>query len=140
MRVQPAARCRLSARKRQIDMLPKRIAKLDDQAEALVKIEQWVQDYGEDSDFIRVRVRASNYAARDAVNASPTHAVAPATVIDLDDPSFNGKFNGTTHLNALATDNLAFFDVILNWFDQNVPNPIVATSCPSGNGHTMAFR
>jgi hypothetical protein len=80
------------------------------------------------------QVRASNYAARDAINASPTHAVAPATVIDLDDPSFGGKFNGTTHTNMLGTNNLAFFDVILNWLNQNVPNPIVATSCPSGNG------
>jgi hypothetical protein len=34
----------------------------------------------------------------------------------------------------LGTNNLAFFDVILNWLNQNVPNPIVATSCPSGNG------
>jgi hypothetical protein len=36
------------------------------------------------------------------------HAVAPATVIDLDDPSFGGKFNGTTHTNMLGTNNLAF--------------------------------
>ena len=76
----------------------------------------------------------ANYAARDAINASPTHAVAPATVIDLDDPSFGGKFNGTTHMNMLGTNNLAVFDVILNWANQNIPNPIVATSCPSGNG------
>src|SRR4029077_14064082 len=79
-------------------------------------------------------IRASNYAARDAINASPTHAVAPATVIDLDDPSFGGKFNGTTTWNMMGTNNLAFFDVILNWLNQNVPNPMVATSCPSGNG------
>ena len=80
------------------------------------------------------QVLASNYAARDAINASPTHAVAPATVIDLDDPSFGGKFNGTAHQNMLGTNNLAVFDVILNWLDQNGPNPMVATSCPSGNG------
>ena len=77
---------------------------------------------------------ASNYAARDAINASPTHAVAPATVIALDDPSFGGKFNGTTTWNMMGTNNLAVFDVTLNWLNQNVPNPIVATSCPSGNG------
>jgi hypothetical protein len=68
------------------------------------------------------------------LHASPTHAVAPATVIDLDDPSFGGKFNGTTHINMMGTNNLAVFDVIQTWLNQNVPNPIVATSCPSGNG------
>jgi hypothetical protein len=85
-------------------------------------------------DYRANSIRATDYAARDAINASPTHAVAPATVIDLDDPSFKGQFNGTSHMNMLGTNNLAVFDVIQKWFDQNVPNPIAATSCPSGNG------
>ena len=92
-------------------------------------------DYGLTSPGLSAAAsRATNYAARDAINASPTHAVAPATVIDLDAPSFGGKFNGTTNFNMMGTNNLAVFDVILNWLNQNVPNPIFATSCPSGNG------
>jgi hypothetical protein len=84
-------------------------------------------------DYRAESFRLTNYAARDAINASPTHAVAPATVIDLDDPSFKGQYNGTVHMNMLGTNNLAVFDVINNWFNQNVDNPIVTpASCPSG--------
>ena len=91
-------------------------------------------DYGANGQGGIGPTRASNYTARDAINASPTHAVAPATVIDLDDPSFGGKFNGTTTWSMMGTNNLAVFDVTLNWLNQNVPNPMVATSCPSGKG------
>ena len=34
----------------------------------------------------------------------------------------------------VGTNNLAVFDYILDWADKNIPNPIVATSCPSGKG------
>jgi hypothetical protein len=75
--------------------------------------------------------RDTNYAAVAAINASPTHT-AKAEVIDLDNPSFNGKFNGTTHMNMLGTNNLEVFDVLLNWANQYIPNPMVESSCPSG--------
>jgi hypothetical protein len=75
--------------------------------------------------------RDTNYAAVAAINASPTHT-AKAEVIDLDAPSFGGKFNGTTHMNMLGTNNLQVFDVMLNWANQNIPNPMADTSCPSG--------
>jgi len=54
--------------------------------------------------------------------------------VDLDDPSFGGKFLGQTHMNMLGFTNIALFDYFLAWADKNIPNPIVATSCPSGNG------
>ena len=82
-------------------------------------------------DYRAAAFRATNYAAVAAINASPTHA-AKAEVIDLDNPSFNGKFNGTTHMNMLGTNNLQVFDVMLNWADQYIPNPMAETSCPSG--------
>ena len=67
-----------------------------------------------------------------AINASPTRSVGPATYVDLDDPWFGGKFLGQTHMNMLGTTNLAVFDYTMTWADQNIQNPIVETSCPSG--------
>jgi hypothetical protein len=67
-----------------------------------------------------------------AINASPTRSVGPATYVDLDDPSFGGKFLGQTHMNMLGTTNLAVFDYAMTWADQNIQNPVVETSCPSG--------
>jgi hypothetical protein len=83
-------------------------------------------------DYRSAVLRQTNYDAVAAINASPTHAVGPATVIDLDDPVFNGKYNGTTHMNMLGTNNLEVFDVMRDWAEANIPNPIVQTSCPSG--------
>src|SRR4029079_4250219 len=82
-------------------------------------------------DYRAASFRATNYAAVAAINASPTHA-AKAEVIDLDDPKFQGKYNGTTHMNMLGTNNLQVFDVMLNWANQNIPNPMADSSCPSG--------
>ena len=82
-------------------------------------------------DYRAQATRNTNYAARDAINASPNN-VTPMEVIDLDDPSFQGKWNGTTHMNMLGTNKLEVFDVMLDWAEKNIPNPIVATSCPSG--------
>ena len=86
-------------------------------------------------DYRAESFRLTNYAARDAINASPTHAVAPAEVIDLDAPSFRGKFNGTSHMNMLGTNNLQVFDVLLNWANQNIPNPLATTACQLGPVH-----
>ena len=83
-------------------------------------------------DYRSQAARDTNYAARDAINASPTN-VTKMEVIDLDDPSFQGKWNGTTHMNMLGTNSIEVFDVLLNWADKNIPNPMVTpSSCPSG--------
>jgi hypothetical protein len=82
-------------------------------------------------DYRAAAIRATNYTAVAAINATPTHT-AKAEVIDLDDPIFKGKYNGTTHMNMLGTNNLQIFDVMLNWADKYIPNPIEDNSCPSG--------
>lgn len=46
---------------------------------------------------------------------------AKAEYIKLDDPKFNGRFNGTTHMMMLGTNHLAVADVILDWVRRNVP-------------------
>jgi hypothetical protein len=88
-------------------------------------------DYGASAPGLTpAAVRATNYAARDAINASPTHAVAPATVIDLDDPSFKGQFNQIT---------AAGGDIKLAWLPQLTPGSLYPGS-PSpifGNDHIM---
>lgn len=62
-------------------------------------------------------------ATVDAINARRAGGLgtAKADYIKLDDPSFNGAFNGTTHMMMLGTNNLEVADVILNWVDANVP-------------------
>jgi hypothetical protein len=83
-------------------------------------------------DYRPAATRNINRAFFAALNASPTRAVGPALYVDLDDPSFGGKFLGQTHMNMLGTTNIALFDFFLAWADKNIPNPIVATACPSG--------
>jgi hypothetical protein len=83
-------------------------------------------------DYRTAAARNGNRTMIAAINASPTRSVGPATYVDLDDPSFGGKFLGQTHMNMLGTTNLAVFDYAMTWADQNIQNPIVETSCPSG--------
>jgi hypothetical protein len=83
-------------------------------------------------DYRPAATRNVNRAFVAALNASPTRAVGPATYIDLDSPQYLGTFKGTTHMNMLGETNLQLFDLFLDWADKNIPNPIVATSCPSG--------
>jgi hypothetical protein len=85
-------------------------------------------------DYRTAAARNLNREMIAAINASTTRSVGPATYVDLDDPSFGGKFLGQTHMNMLGTTNIALFDYFQAWADKNIPNPIVATSCPSGNG------
>jgi len=47
---------------------------------------------------------------------------AKAEYIALDSPSYGGRFNGTTHMMMLDTDNLKVADVLLQWSNQNIPN------------------
>jgi len=58
----------------------------------------------------------------DAINARRAAGLgsAKADYIQLDDPSFNGAFNGTTHMMMLGTNHLAVADVILAWADNNI--------------------
>jgi len=60
------------------------------------------------------------------------HGTAKAESIHLDDPSYGGKFNGTTHMMMMGTNNLAVFDEINKWATANIDNPIVQNACPSG--------
>jgi hypothetical protein len=85
-------------------------------------------------DYRTAAARNGNRTMIAAINASPTRSVGPATYVDLDDPSFGGKFLGQTHMNMLGTTNIALIDYYLDWADKNIPNPTVATSCPSGKG------
>jgi len=56
---------------------------------------------------------------------------ANATYIALDDPSFQGKFNGVTHMMMDGTNNLDVMDQILNWANKNVDNPPSTGRCNS---------
>jgi hypothetical protein len=74
-------------------------------------------------DYRATALRQTNWAARDALNASPTRVVGPMTVWDVDTPGFRGgKFLGMTHMNMLGTNNLEVFDLMLGWAKQNIPN------------------
>jgi hypothetical protein len=80
-------------------------------------------------DYRPMAFREGNYAAVAAMNASPTRKVGPALVVSAEDPRFEGKFNGHTHMGMLGSTALAQFDVFLDWAEKNIPNPIVKTSC-----------
>jgi hypothetical protein len=83
-------------------------------------------------DYRPAATRNINRDFIDQLNSSPTRSVGPATYIDLDSPEFGGKFLGTTHMNMLGTTQIELFDLFLEWAEENIPNPIVATACPSG--------
>jgi hypothetical protein len=48
-------------------------------------------------------------------------------VVSAEDPRFEGKFNGHTHMGMLGSTALAEFDVFLDWAEKNIPNPIRPT-------------
>jgi hypothetical protein len=56
---------------------------------------------------------------------------AKADYIQLDDPSFNGKFNGVTHMMMLDTVNLQIMDVMLDWANKYIDNPPSTGKCNS---------
>jgi hypothetical protein len=64
---------------------------------------------------------------------------ARADYIQLDDPSYGGRFNGTTHMMMQGTNNLEVFDEILRWSNAHIRNPIARHSCrdkdDDGHGH-----
>jgi hypothetical protein len=59
---------------------------------------------------------------------------AKADYIQLDDPSYRGKFNGTTHMMMMGTNALPVFDEINKWASAYIRNPIVANDC-KGKDH-----
>jgi hypothetical protein len=69
----------------------------------------------------------------DAINARRAmgFGTAPATYIALDEPQYNGKFNGVTHMMMDGTDALEVMDVILDWANKNIPNPPSTGKCNS---------
>jgi len=83
-----------------------------------------------DFDNIPYLAFKGDYTARSAVCGDAVAAIqarraggqgsAQADYIQLDDPSFDGEFNGTTHMMMLGTNNLEVADVILDWVSDAV--------------------
>jgi hypothetical protein len=120
-----------------------------DELKGLISIEQScdLQRYGlaaDGSDFDNIPYLAfkGDYTGTDAscqntvniLNArrGAGHGTAKADYIRLDDPSYGGKFNGTTHMMMMGTNSLEVFDEINKWASANILNPIVANACPKG--------
>ena len=80
-------------------------------------------------DYRPLATRQVNRAAAAAMNASPTRTVGPALVLDIEDPRFEGRLNGQTHMNMLGTTNIALFDFFLEWAGENIDNPFVPGDC-----------
>jgi hypothetical protein len=72
----------------------------------------------------------------DEINARRTSGQgrARADYIKLDDPSFGGRFNGTTHMMMLGQNNLEIADIMLDWVADHVRGP------RGRNDHRVANR
>jgi len=92
------------------------------------------------TDYRSTATRTGNRADVAAMNASPTRRVKPALAVDMDSARFKGRFNGQTHMNMLDTTNLALFDFFLEWVSENIPNPVVASSCAADKTGKKAVR
>jgi hypothetical protein len=73
---------------------------------------------------------------QDSVNAinarrAMGQGTAKADYIQLDDPSYGGKFNGVTHMMMDGTDNLQVMDVMLDWAGKYITNPPSTGKCNS---------
>lgn len=80
-------------------------------------------------DYRPLATRKINYAAVDAMNASPTRKVGPALSLNAEDPRFKGKLKGHTHMGMLGSTQVAAFDFFLEWAGKNIPNPMVRSNC-----------
>ena len=80
-------------------------------------------------DYRPLTTRQGNYAAVDAMNASPTRQVGPALSLNAEDPIFNGKLTGHTHMGMLGSTALAEFDFFLDWAGENIDNPLISRKC-----------
>lgn len=85
-------------------------------------------------DYRALAIRQGNWAAVAAINARRAAGLgsAKAEVMDVDAPGFAAGFDGTTHMNMLGTNNLEVFDLMLDWANENIPNPPKSTSCKVG--------
>jgi hypothetical protein len=79
---------------------------------------------------------AFSQVCQDVVNAINARramglGTAKADYIQLDDPSYGGKFNGVTHMMMDGTNALEVMDVILDWANKSIPNPPSTGKCNS---------
>jgi hypothetical protein len=78
-----------------------------------------------------------DYSATSALCVNTVAAIqaagGTADYIGLDSPEFGDRFLGTTHMAMMDKNNLDVFDFILEWAEENIPNPTVTpASCPKG--------
>ncbi len=78
-------------------------------------------------DYRPLATRVGNRAARDILNASKTRSVGPAVVMDTE--LVGPQFNGQTHMNMIGLTNLKMFDLIMDWADKNIKNPMARGDC-----------
>lgn len=80
-------------------------------------------------DYRPLTTRQSNYEAVAEMNASPTRQVGPALSLDVEDPMFEGRLLGHTHMGMLGSTSRAEFDFFLEWAADNIDNPMVRGLC-----------
>ena len=80
-------------------------------------------------DYRPLTTRQGNYDAVAQMNASPTRRVGPALSLDVEDPRFEGRLLGHTHMGMLGATNLVEFDFFLDWAEENIDNPMVEGLC-----------
>jgi hypothetical protein len=80
-------------------------------------------------DYRPLTTRHGNYDAVAEMNASPTRQVGPALSLDVEDPMFEGRLLGHTHMGMLGSTNRAQFDFFLEWAAENIDNPMVEGLC-----------
>jgi hypothetical protein len=73
------------------------------------------------------------------INASPTRTASAASFLELDEIG-DPRFDGTTHMMMLGTNNLDVFDAIRHWVEDNVGGEPKKTACMAGHGHKRGDR
>jgi hypothetical protein len=85
-------------------------------------------------DYRPLATRQINYAAVAAMNASGSRKVGPALALNVEDPIFQRKLKGHTHMGMLGKTALPEFDFFLEWAEQNIKNPMLKKSCDVKGG------
>jgi hypothetical protein len=80
-------------------------------------------------DYRPLATREGNDEAVAAMNASSTRQVGPALSLNVEDPSFEQRLRGHTHMGMLGSTNLAELDFFLDWAAENIDNPMVESLC-----------
>jgi len=81
-------------------------------------------------DYRPLTTRRGNYDAVAEMNASATRRVGPALSLDAEDPMFEGRMLGHTHMGMLGSTSLVEFNFFLEWAADNIDNPMVDGLCP----------